>query len=144
MAGNTNSVPITDGLFEWPSEDPRLLGSECPSCEHVSFPESSVCGNPDCGYTDSVDSTQLSDTGTLYSYTIQTVDHKEPYAYHSIPFAIGAIELPEGINIISKLTTTNTDILEIGMDMTLSIDTLYEEDGTEYMTYYFEPTEHTQ
>lgn len=141
MTNETAKVPITDGIFEWPSDDPRLRGTKCPSCGSVSFPESTVCGNPDCGHTGSVESTLLSDTGTLYSYTIQNVDHKPPYDYHSAPFAIGAIELPEGINLVSKLTTTDTDVLEIGAEMQLTIDTLYEEDDTEYLTYYFEPVE---
>jgi uncharacterized OB-fold protein len=143
MTDETDRVPITDGIFQWPSDDPQLLGTECPSCGHVSFPQSSVCGNPDCPSTDSVESTLLSDTGTLYSYTIQRVDHKPPYDYHDIPLAIGTVELPENINLVSKLTTADTDILEIGMEMKLTVGTLYEENGTEYLTYYFEPTEDT-
>ena len=141
MTDPADSVPITDGIFQWPAEEPRLLGSECPSCGHVSFPTSSVCGNPDCGHLDSVESTLLSETGTLYSYTIQHVEHKPPYDYHTAPFAIGTIELPEGINVVSKLTTTEKHRLEIGMEMRLTVDTLYEEDDTEYVTYYFEPVE---
>lgn len=141
MTETTNRVPITDGIFQWPADNPQLLGSECPECGQVTFPQSTVCGNPDCGHTRSVDSTLLSDTGTLYSYTVQEVEHKPPYDYHDAPFAIGAIELPEGINVVSKLTTTDMETLEIGMEMALTVDTLYEEDGTEYVTYYFEPTE---
>lgn len=139
MSDQATVVPVTEGLFEWPSEEPRLIGSKCVSCGHVSFPESSVCGNPDCPPRASVDPVRLSDTGTLYSYTVQRVDHKEPYAYHSAPVPIGTIELPEGINLVSKLTTAETERLEIGMQMQLTVDTLYEEDGTEYLTYYFEP-----
>jgi uncharacterized OB-fold protein len=141
MTEPAERVPITDGIFQWPADEPQLLASKCPSCGHVTFPQSTVCGNPECGHTGSVESTLLSDSGNLYSYTIQKVDHKPPYHYHDAPFALGTIELPEGINVISKLTTTDKDVLEIGMEMTLAIDTVRKDDETEYVTYYFEPAE---
>lgn len=134
-------TPIEEGLFEWPADEPQLLGSECPACGAIEFPESKTCGNPDCDCRESTERTLLSTTGTLYSYTIHHTEHKEPYTYHSVPYGIGTVELPEGINLISKLTTADPAELEVGMEMEFTVDTLYEADETEYMTYFFEPTE---
>lgn len=140
MSKSKESVPIEDGLFTWPSDEPRLIGSECPECGDVTFPESTTCGNPDC-MQDSMDRTELSITGTLYSYTVHNVELKEPYSYHSEPYAIGTIELPEGLNIVSKLTVVDDDELEIGMEMDLTVDELYEDEDSVYVTYFFEPTD---
>ena len=27
-----NQIPIAEGLFTWPSNDPRLIGSKCKKC----------------------------------------------------------------------------------------------------------------
>ena len=35
-------IPIAPGLFTWPSNDPRLLGSKCGVCGVVTFPTSEI------------------------------------------------------------------------------------------------------
>jgi len=36
-------IPIAEGLFTWPSNDPRLLGSRCGACGIVTFPAQKSC-----------------------------------------------------------------------------------------------------
>ena len=43
MPSIADQVPIADGLFTWPSNDPRLLGSKCRDCGVVTFPAQSGC-----------------------------------------------------------------------------------------------------
>jgi uncharacterized OB-fold protein len=31
-------VPVAAGVFTWPSESPRLIGSRCGACGIVTFP----------------------------------------------------------------------------------------------------------
>ena len=35
-------VAIEEGLFTWPSDDPRLLGSQCQDCGAIIFPMQSA------------------------------------------------------------------------------------------------------
>jgi len=134
-------VPIVEGLFTWPSDKPQLIGSKCPVCGSVQFPKSDTCNNPYCDHSKPPEEILLSTEGTLYSYTIHVYDLREPFSYHKAPYAIGAIELPEGINIIAKLTTTDEKKLKIGARMRFKVDKLYEDEKNVYLTYYFEPVE---
>jgi uncharacterized OB-fold protein len=45
-------VPVAEGVFAWPSDDPQLIGSRCGACGIVTFPgERQVPGDPKVGYT---------------------------------------------------------------------------------------------
>ena len=139
LSSGKKIIPIVEGLFEWPSERPRLIASRCPLCGSVQFPKSSVCNNPDCTHDATPEEIRLSEEGTLYSYDIHMYDLRDPFSYHKAPYAIGAIELPEGIIILARLT--RHEGLRIGMKMRLKIDKLYEDDENIYLTYFFEPVE---
>jgi uncharacterized OB-fold protein len=136
---NKKKVPIVEGLFTWPSDKPRLIGSKCPVCGSVQFPRSSVCNNPDCDHSSAPDEIYLSTEGTLYSYTVHAYDLRSPFDYHKAPYAIGAVELPEGIIVVARLKETDKEKLKIGMKMKLIVDKLYEDEENEYLTYFFEP-----
>jgi len=131
-------VPIMEGLFEWPSENPRLIGSKCPKCGSIQFPKSTVCNNPDCDHSANVEEYFLSTEGTLYTYTVHAYSLREPFQYHKGPYIIGAVELPEGIIVISRIKA-NEKQLKIGMKLKLKIDKLYEDDENVYLSYFFEP-----
>ena len=55
-------IPIQEGLFTWPSDDPRLIGSECTECGAVLFPAQSGC--PRCT-SDDTKERELGTKGTL-------------------------------------------------------------------------------
>jgi len=40
-------IPVVDGLFTWPSADPRIIASRCKRCGTVAFPKLPLCNNPD-------------------------------------------------------------------------------------------------
>jgi hypothetical protein len=133
----TRQIPIEEGLFTWPSDEPRLVGSRCKSCGTYSFPKSPTCLNPDCEEKQA-EETLLSKRGKLASYTIQ---HYKPPGFEMDPFrpfAIGLVELPEGINVLGILKTTEN--LRIGMDMELVVEDLYTKDGNQIMTWKFKPS----
>jgi uncharacterized OB-fold protein len=134
-------VPILEGMFTWPSDRPQLIGSRCRLCGSTQFPKSNVCDNPDCDHSKPPEEILLSTEGTLYSYTIHTYDLREPFSYHKAPYAVGAIELPEGINVIARLTTVEREKLKIGMRMRFKVDKLYEDEENVYLTYFFQPEE---
>ena len=51
---------VAEGLFEWPSDEPRVRASRCDACGFVTFPAQDAC--PSCG-TDAVSPTLLSRNG---------------------------------------------------------------------------------
>ncbi|MHA1834176.1 MAG: Zn-ribbon domain-containing OB-fold protein, partial [Candidatus Baldrarchaeia archaeon] len=134
-------VPIIEGLFTWPSDKPQLIASKCPLCGSIQFPASNVCNNPECDHEKPPEKILLSTEGTLYSYTIHMYDLRPPFEYHKAPFAIGAVEFPEGLIIVGRLTTTDEKKLKIGMKVRLKVSELYADEEKSYLTYFFEPVE---
>jgi len=43
-------LPVAEGLFTWPSDEPRLIGSRCAACGIVTFPAQDSC--PRCASTE--------------------------------------------------------------------------------------------
>ncbi len=133
-------IPIAEGLFAWPSSSPQLIGSRCQGCGEVAFPKQSGC--PNCA-GDSTEEVLLSRRGKLWTWTIQHFPPPHPYAGDLdafVPFGVGYIELPEGIRVEARLSLSDPEELEIGMEMELAIEKFAErEDGVELMTFVFQP-----
>ena len=134
-------VPIEEGLFTWPSEEPRLLGSECVECGAVLVPAQSGC--PRCT-SDDTRSRELGTSGTLWTWTIQGFPPKAPPYAGDVenfePFGVGYVELPGEVKIETRLTTADKEELQIGMEMELTFLPLYtDEDGNEVVTFAFAP-----
>jgi uncharacterized OB-fold protein len=134
--------PIAPDVFTWPSDDPRLIGSRCPSCATVVFPAQFGC--PKCGQT-GMERLELSTRGTLWTWTSQDFLPKEPYAgpESEADFAgylLGFVELPEGVRVVTRLTGVDRTEVRIGMDLELVIVPFtVDADGTEVLAYAFAP-----
>jgi uncharacterized OB-fold protein len=138
-------VPVAEGLFTWPSDQPRLVGAQCTGCGLVGFPAGPSCQR--CGgetFTERL----LSDRGTLWTFTTQnfrppsppydgadTVDTYQPYA-------LGYIELPGEVMVEARLTEPDPARLAIGQQMRLAIvPYTIRADGTEVVTFAFAPVD---
>lgn len=131
---------VAEGLFENGDDGPRLIGSRCADCGTRYFPQSLSCRNPDCR-DKRVERAALPDRGTLHSYTVQ---HYRPPALFRMddwsPYAIGAVDLGGGLQVMGMLTGISLDRIEIGMPMRLMLEPLYaNEDGQAVFTYKFAP-----
>jgi len=74
------SMGKIEGLFTWPSDDPRIIASRCKKCGTVSFPKAPFCQNPDCEKVrENVEVIELSKEGTLYSYSVQNYQPPLPF-----------------------------------------------------------------
>jgi uncharacterized OB-fold protein len=134
-------IPIQEGLFTWPSEAPRLLGSRCRECGQVGFPSQASC--PACTST-RTEEIPLSPRGTLWTFTVQRFPPPSPPFVGDRegfePFGVGYVELPEGVRVEARLTESDPDRLAIGMDMELVIEP-FDTDaaGNQRMIFAFAP-----
>jgi len=134
---NRKQLSINEKLLKLPSpeEEPHLLGVKCKSCGELFFPKRNRCTN--C-FAEEIEEVALSKKGKIYTYTI--VHNATPGYTGPVPYGVGAVELPEGIVILSPLTQFNFDKLKIGMDVELVLEKLYEDEkGNEVISYKFRP-----
>ena len=125
-------VPFKEGLIEEVSGKGILVGCKCKQCGKVIFPIRKVCLN--CLNRD-LERLNLSRNGKLYSFTIVHM----PSEHFQPPYAIGWIELPEGIRIFSQIRGWQEQPLKIGMKMQIQIETLWQEGENEITGYVFRP-----
>jgi len=129
---------IDTQLFEWPSGDPHLIGSECWSCGVVSFPRQASC--PRCCGSD-VGSRRLGNVGQLWTWTTQEFAPKSPpYAVSPFtPFQLGYVELPGEVIIESRILGDSA-ALRIGLAMELTFVPLFTDaNGDEVICFAFRP-----
>ncbi|MBL7488271.1 OB-fold domain-containing protein [Frankia sp. AgB1.9] len=135
---------VAEGLFDWPSDEPRLIGSKCQVCGLIAFPAYPNC--PRCGSLDTAQ-TRLSTRGTLWTWTRQRFQPKNPPylgtepAADFVSYGVGYVELPEA-RIEARLAVGVDEPLEIGQEMELVVVPFATDaDGTEVLTYAFRPVE---
>ncbi len=132
MAG-ANKKPFLQNIMS--SLDPseaRLLASRCSDCGRVGFPARPVCIF--C-HGRNLEQIKLGRRGRLHTYTIcrMPVPHIEP------PYAIGYVDMPEGVRVFALLDGWSEGELEVGMEMEMALKQLYEEDGQQVIAYRFRP-----
>lgn len=139
----SSRIPVSEGVFTWPSDEPRLLGSRCVTCGNHTFPVQSGC--PKCTGTET-EVVELARRGTLWTWTVQGFPPKAPpYAGDADPktfrpFGVGYVELPGEVKVEARLTESDPERLHIGMEMELVIVPLaIDADGNEVVTYAFQP-----
>lgn len=135
-------VPIREDFFTSPLDclkEVRLKGTRCTSCGETFLGKSPACEN--CQST-SLEDIVLSDVGKLYTYTV--IRHRPPGGYVGpdpfVPFAMGVVELSEGVRIVSPLKDCDLESLEVDMPMKLGVEKLYEDaEGNDVIAYLFRP-----
>lgn len=135
-----STTHVADGLFEVAGDDVALVGSRCETCGSHYFPQALGCRNPACDAT-VVARVLLGRRGRLHSYTVQ---HYQPPALFRMspwaPYAIGLVELEEGLKVMAMLTGMDLDALEIGTSLRLVAEPLYEDEaGGAVLTYKYAP-----
>jgi uncharacterized protein len=136
-------VPVSEGVFTWPSDAPHLIGSKCLECGTHTFPVATGCSR--CS-SDRLETVELSRRGKLWTWTIQGFPPKAPpFAGNADPktfkpFGVGYVELPGEVKVETRLTVSDPSQLQIGMEMELVIEPLTtDDDGNEVVTFAFAP-----
>ena len=135
-------IPAVKEVFTWPSSEPRFIGTKCKACGTVSFPKSPVCRNPKCKNKADVEETLLTRRGKLLSYTLVCYPPPPPFvcAQPFVPFPIGEVQFPEGVEIIGQMTGCAYEHLKIGMEVETVVEKLFEDEGgNEVVGWKFRP-----
>jgi uncharacterized OB-fold protein len=121
------------GIFMGEGSGASLLANKCPSCGRIFFPEVRFCYDCRNGTLDKI---ALGRSGKLHSYTI---GHMASLKFQP-PYAVGFIDMPEGVRVFSPLQIVEGKPLKIGMEMQMTVKTIWQdEDGGEVLGYVFEP-----
>jgi uncharacterized protein len=144
MATETR-VPAIEGWFTMGGDGaaPALLGSRCAGCGTFAFPaEAQYCRNPDCA-SGEFETVELSRRGRIWSYTDARYQPPPPYvaADPYVPFCLAAVELAaEKLVVMGQVVAGVTvDDLSVGDEVELVVETLYREDGTDYLVWKWRP-----
>ena len=70
-------IPVAEGVFTFPSDDPQLIGSKCADCGMVTFPTQASC--PRCGSTDTARISEFGSTPCKAQYRCKAC--LEPFDY---------------------------------------------------------------
>ena len=117
-----NISPIGTELLAGLPDKPVLLGSRCTACGEHFFPVQIGCAN--CS-SDDMQTIELGDKGTLWTWTVQRFMPKSPYRGlpdNFKPYGVGYIEMPGGVKVESRLLGLGEDEWRIGMDMQLELE----------------------
>ena len=139
---------MTEGIFTWPSDEPRLIASRFPASGVTVFPQATSCPK-----TSSTEAEQvfLPRRGALWSWTIQGFLPKNPpyagteSAKEFVPYGVGYVELRDderGVAVIveTRLTENDPARLRIGMEMEMVVVPFaVDRQGRTLLTYAFAP-----
>ena len=124
--------PAIEGWFTT-GPDPALVGSRCTTCGSTFFPPlppgaAGFCRNPRCEGDEFADA-ELSRRGRVWSYTDAQYQPPPPYVPVSDPyepFALAAVELPEGLVVLGQVASGyGVADLAVGREVELVVETLY-------------------
>ncbi len=140
-------VPAVEGLFTT-DDPPHLIGGKSPGRENYCFPKHLGGTDPTvpAATTDSgalganMEEVLLSRTGTVWSFTTSSYAPPPPYVVATEPYepiVIAAVQLEkEQMVVLGQMADgVSIDDLTLGTPVELIIDTLYEDDENEYLTW---------
>jgi uncharacterized protein len=133
-------IPVAEGVFTWPSEEPRLIGSRCAACAIVTFPAQDSC--PRCASTEMAEHL-LPRHGRLWAWTTQefpppSPPYTGPTGDAFVSYGVGYVQLADEVKVKTRLT--QIEGLRIGMDMELVLVPFRtDDDGNEVVTFAFRP-----
>ena len=137
-------VPAVEGLFTMDADHPHLIGGRS-SNGSFFFPKDLGGTDP---YSDGgpLEEVQLSNRGTVWSYTNSAYPPPPPFVVTTDPFepvVVAAVELDvEKMVVLGQVVPGITvEDLHVGMPVEMVLDTLYEDDDNEYVVWKWKPTE---
>jgi uncharacterized OB-fold protein len=128
----TETSPAIEGWFTTGAE-PALVGSRCTTCGSTYFPPTrGFCRNPRCAGEEFAE-VELSRRGRVWSYTDAQYQPPAPYIPATDPyepFALAAVELPEGIVVLGQVADGyGVADLAVGREVELVVEPLHTDES---------------
>jgi uncharacterized OB-fold protein len=114
----------------------RLEAAKCKNCSYIAFPPRLVC--PRC-QSRTFEAVKLAESGKILTYTVIRVP---PHSFaDQAPYALGIIELDDGVRLMSQIVDCPFDELKTGKRVKVEFRRIYEEGpaGVIYYGYKFVP-----
>ncbi len=126
-------ILVREGIFVEGPEGETLAATRCRNCGQSYFPAvQPPC--PNC-FAEAMENVALSRRGKLFSFTTVHM----PSAHLMPPYAVGYVELPEGLRLFTPLALLEGRTFTAGMEMELAIGPLWKEEEQEVVAFYFRP-----
>jgi len=126
-------------VSEAPDGECHLVGAKCRNCGDSFYPPRAVCAN--CGAID-MESSQLSNNGIVYSYTIVYNTYPMMLLAGKVPFISAQIMLlPEKAWMLAWLRYCDMDKVKVGMDVELTTFTFSEDSESIQLGPAFRPVD---
>lgn len=134
-------IPLKKDLWTsaTPDRQPRLKGSRCGNCGEVYFP---IKPNGWCVHCQrrSLEEVLLSPRGRISAVTVVAQQPAGGFYHGAVPYAYGLVDMPEGVRVISQITSDNLTSIKVGSEAELVIRPLFEDqEGREVTTFMFTP-----
>ncbi|MFB0565469.1 MAG: Zn-ribbon domain-containing OB-fold protein [Candidatus Aminicenantaceae bacterium] len=108
----------------------RLEANKCKKCDVVYFPPRLIC--PKCKNRDLVE-TKIAERGKVITYTIIRVP---PHQFvDQAPFAVGIVELDDGVKLTGQIVDCDFDDLKIGKRVRIEFRKILEEGESGILCY---------
>jgi uncharacterized OB-fold protein len=136
-------IPLAEGLFTWPSDQPSLIAGRVRETGQLMFPRREHVMLDD-GSLVETEAVELPRRGRLWTFTTQGfppplkdfVGSTKPYT----PFSLGYIEFEGGLLVQTRLTEPDPAALTIGQEMELVLETIgTDAEGNDLVMYAFSP-----
>lgn len=110
----STQAPFTIEQFYKHLAQGKLMAGKCRKCGKIHLPPRPLCDN--C-FSQEFTWTEISGKGKLLTYT---VIHVAPQQFQAMaPYAVGIVQLENGLKIPGMITAIPHEQLRIGMDLTI-------------------------
>ncbi len=134
MTGSTTTASFRPGELEiHPDGSGNLLGSRCSSCGSSFFPVREACSG--CLSRD-LETVPLSTRGILYTFSVV----RQSTPQFEVPYALGYVDLPEGLRIMGQIGGCDIEDIHIGMPLELVLEPFgHDHEGAPLTGFRFHP-----
>ena len=135
-------IPAIENWFTM-DDEPHLLGLRDPGSGSYFFPKDVAVSAAPGRAGAALEEVALSRTGRLWSYTTNHYQPPDPYVSPDpfVPYTVAAVELAKERMVVLGQLAPGVDpaTLELGMEMELVLDTLFEDDQAEHVVWKWRP-----
>ena len=139
-----NRLPAVDGMFTMDFDNPSLIGGKALTTGSFYFPKDLGGNDPASVNDERREEVLLSSAGKVWSYTSADYPPALPFLINSEPFepfVIAAVHLEKENLVICGQMMPGIQIsdMNVGMEVKLVLDVLYEDEDNEYIVWKWEP-----